>query len=233
MAAFQAAVTLSADMVELDVRRTIDGTLAIHHDPHLSDGRVVAEQHRHELPAEVPTLDEALAACAPLAVNIEIKNDETEPGWDRAAVVADDVAQLVERLGLAARVLVSSFDRASIDRLRVVAPALATALLVTGNDLVGRPVAVLAAELASAGHRALHPWYGSVDAALVTACHDAGLAVNTWTVDDPAAMRHLIALGVDGICTNQPDVLGRVLAEVSSEAAGPQDRRDADRRQVD
>ena len=56
------------------------------------------------------------------------------------------------------------------------------------------------------GHRALHPWVGALDRATVDACHAAGIAVNTWTCDDPERMRELIAWGVDGICTNVPDV---------------------------
>ena len=61
------------------------------------------------------------------------------------------------------------------------------------------------------GHRALHPYDPIVDAALVAACHAAGIEVNVWTVDDPARMVGLVALGVDGICTNVPDVALRVL----------------------
>ena len=44
-----------------------------------------------------------------------------------------------------------------------------------------------------------------------TRCHAAGLAVNVWTVDDPDRMVELVALGVDGIVTNVPDVALRVL----------------------
>jgi len=62
------------------------------------------------------------------------------------------------------------------------------------------------ARLSSAGHTALHPWYGTVDGALIDDCHAHDLAVNVWTCDDPDAMRRLVEWGVDGICTNLPDV---------------------------
>jgi len=56
------------------------------------------------------------------------------------------------------------------------------------------------------GHRALHPHHEAVTASLVDRAHEVGLAVNTWTVDDPGRIRELAAMGVDGIITNVPDV---------------------------
>src|SRR5258708_30567760 len=72
--AFRAAGPLGATWVELDVRRTADGRLAVHHDAHLSDGRAIVDMAARDLPSTVPSLAEALAASAPLPVNVEIKN---------------------------------------------------------------------------------------------------------------------------------------------------------------
>src|SRR5437763_431224 len=82
-------------------------------------------------------------------------------------------------------------------------PAVPTAWLTLPGLAAERAVAACV----EGGHRALHPHHLSVTAALVGAAHAAGVAVNTWTVDDPDRMAELIALGVDGICTNAPDVL--------------------------
>ncbi len=206
VAAFRRAAEMGADMVELDVRRSADGRLVVHHDPHLTDGRAVAATQADELPVTVPSLDEALDACAGMAVNIEIKNDAEEPGFEPDRALADDVATVVAARGDTDRVVVSSFDRASIDRLKEVAsPPLATAWLVT----VPPPDAV---EVAVAGaHQALHPWWQAVDLALVERAHAAGLAVNVWTCDDSEAMARLAGWGVDGICTNVPDMAIAVL----------------------
>jgi glycerophosphoryl diester phosphodiesterase len=72
------------------------------------------------------------------------------------------------------------------------------------------------ARAAAAGHRALHPFDATVDAAVVATAHAAGLAVNVWTVDDPERMIELASFGVDGICTNVPDVALTALARPSA-----------------
>jgi glycerophosphoryl diester phosphodiesterase len=58
---------------------------------------------------------------------------------------------------------------------------------------------------------AIHPYDTLVDTALVRRAHEAGLQVNVWTVDDPDRMAALIEMGVDGICTNVPDIARRVI----------------------
>ena len=161
VAAFRRAAEMGADMVELDVRRSADGRLVVHHDPHLADGRAVVATRADELPAAVPSLDTALDACAGMAVNIEIKNDPDEPGFEPDRALADDVAAAVAARGDTDRVVVSSFDRASIDRLREVAsPPIATAWLVS-SPASGRRRGACAA----GGHQALHPWWQAVDPA--------------------------------------------------------------------
>ena len=65
---------------------------------------------------------------------------------------------------------------------------------------------VTIAGVAAAGHVAIHPWVDRLDEAAVRRAHSLGLAVNVWTCDDPDRMRELMSWGVDGICTNVPDV---------------------------
>jgi glycerophosphoryl diester phosphodiesterase len=198
LAAFRAARRLGAGMVELDVRLLADGALAVHHDVHLPDGRRLPDLVRGDLPEHVPLLDEALAACEGMDVNVEIKNSATDPSYDPSAVVADRVAEVVNAAGVGGRVLVSSFDLATADRAK--ATGLASAWLVVAVPDDGIET------LLAHGLVALHPWHEFVTEDLVRRCHEHGLRVNAWTVDDPDRMRELAGWGVDGICTNVPDI---------------------------
>jgi glycerophosphoryl diester phosphodiesterase len=208
VAAMARAGALGADGVELDVRRTGDDQLVVHHDPRLTDGRVIREMRAAELPQHVPTLDAALDACAGMFVNIEVKNDPNEPDFDPSDWVARRVCMALSRRGGGPRWLISSFRFETVAACRHADPQLRTAWLVASADdeVVARTV--------SAGHLAVHPWVATLDQPSLRLAHSSGLAVNTWTCDDPARIRELIAWGVDGICTNVPDVALAVRKEM-------------------
>jgi glycerophosphoryl diester phosphodiesterase len=200
IAAFERAVAMGADAIELDVRRSGDDQLVVHHDAHLDDGRAIRSTERAALPAGIPDLASALDACAGVVVNIEIKNDPHEPDHDLGDWVARRVAAELERRGPDARWLISSFNRTTAVTCRRLLPGVPTALLTETATVAD------AERAARDGHAAIHPWHAAVDETFVLAAHDLGLTVNVWTCDDPDRMRRLIAWGVDGICTNVPDV---------------------------
>jgi glycerophosphoryl diester phosphodiesterase len=202
LAAFRRARDDGADLVELDVRLTVDGALAVVHDPLLRDGRVVAETDSFDLPDHIPLLDAALEACAGLVVNVEIKSSPREPGFDPTRRAADVLVEVLAARAGVDRVIVSSFDLGVIDRVRDLAPELETAYLVSfiANHTK------LVDQLVAKGHRGVHPWHLLVNRRLVARCHAAGLAVRPWTVDDLDRIAKLASLGVDAICTNVPAV---------------------------
>lgn len=203
--AFRAAGALGATWVELDVRRTVDGRLAVHHDARLPDGRAIVEVRAADLPASVPSLADALEACAPLGVNVEIKNSPTDVDFDPAAALVDVV--VADIAACTQSILVSSFHPGTLDRVRAIDPSIATALLTFElRDPQGTVDAVV-----SAGHAALHPFDATVNADVVELAHGAGLKVNVWTVDDPARIVALDDMGVDGIVTNVPDIAAAAL----------------------
>lgn len=205
LAAFRRAADLGSHAAELDVRRTADGVLVVHHNPDLPDGRLICSTPASELPDDVPTLDEALDACAPMWVNVEIKNDPSEPDFDPLDDIAVATVECLRRRSEAPENwLISSFRRETIDRCRDTDPAIPTAWLTPGvgpDDLD----AVLS-DLAARGHSALHPWEGLLTREIVEACHRHGLSINTWTCDDPDRMVELVSWSVDGICTNVPEI---------------------------
>jgi glycerophosphoryl diester phosphodiesterase len=98
------------------------------------------------------------------------------------------------------RWLVSSFRLATVNMVRRLSHDIRTAWLTYDLD------AGLIAKTVASGHSAIHPYVDGLGAESVRAAHSTGLVVNTWTCDDADRMRQLIAWGVDGICTNVPDV---------------------------
>ncbi|MDH4148771.1 MAG: glycerophosphodiester phosphodiesterase [Acidimicrobiia bacterium] len=212
--AFELARALGADGVELDVRVSADGGLAVHHDAHLADGRAIGDLRFDELPPHVPSLGDALAACAGMVVNIELKNDPREasfrPPAELAARLGATLAPLVAPA--AASLLISSFHRPTVDALAEATPGRRSALLVERGLLD----AAFLASLADAGHVALNAGDVLVDAVLVDAVHVAGLELYVWTVDSPVRIAELGGWGVDGVISNRPDVARAALAGLGS-----------------
>lgn len=205
LAAFRGAIDQGADGIELDVRRTADGALAVCHDDTLPDGRVLVEVDSDDLPELMPVLAAALDACRPLAVvNIEIKNWPDDKDFDPTERLAADVVDLLRSRGELddGRSLVSCFHLPTIDRVHELAPGLATAWLLGMVE----DVTALIDRVTARGHVAIHPHHAFVDESLVDVAHAAGIAVNTWTCDDPDRIRWLADVGVDAVVTNVPDV---------------------------
>jgi len=142
-------------------------------------------------------------------VNIEVKNWPLYPDFDPDEVLAEAVVTTLAERGGRDRVLVSSFGSGAVDRVRALGPAVPTALLTA--VLPDEAVDGVVDQVEDAGHVALHPHHLTVSPHLVERCAGAGLAVNTWTVDDPDRVAALAALGVDGVVTNVPDVALRAL----------------------
>ena len=188
--AYRLAREMGADGVELDVRQG----LALRHD------------HRPEPPAPGdPLLADALDELAGLFVNIEIKNLPGEPDHDETEAVTGDVIALLAGRGWTDRVLVSSFSLSTINRVKQLAPDCPTGFLVTippDADVAGRTIE----RARRHGHDAIHPHHTGVTPRLVELARAAGLAVHTWTVNDPQRMRDLADMGVDSIMTDVPDV---------------------------
>ncbi len=207
--AFAAAGRLGADAVELDVRRTAAGVLVVHHDPRLDDGRVIAELPAGDLPAHLPALGDALDACRGMWVNVEIKNDPSEPDFDPTDSIADATMELLVARGEHDRWLISSFRIETVDRCREIAERLGVPIR-TAWLTVAVPDDVVEL-LAARGHVALHPWVQLLGRHVLEQCRAAGIAVISWTCDDPVRMAELIEWGIDGICTNVPDVALSVL----------------------
>jgi glycerophosphoryl diester phosphodiesterase len=205
LAAFRAAARLGADAVELDVHATADGALLVHHDetiggthhiPHLSARQLQGLRLANGEP--IPTLPQALdAAGASLQVCVEVKS--LAPRFD------DRLLDALDRGPNPAGYAVHSFDHRIVRRLGLARPALPRGVL--SSAYLVRPLAALE----DAGATVLWQERTMVDRGLVDTVHHAGFRIVVWTVNHPDDMRRLVGLGVDGVCTNFPDVARRTV----------------------
>lgn len=216
LASFRKAIEMNADGIELDVHLSKDGELMVGHDERIdrcSNGtgeimdmtcaELKSYDYSYKFPEyrgeTMPTLREVfeLIAPTPLTVNVELKTtDHDYPGIEQKCI------DLAEEMGMTDRVLYSSFNPASLERLHALNPALPTALLYEG--LMPNITTIAAGSF----WVALHPEFiDMLPEGHVDAIHRMGLAVNTWTVNEPEDIRSLILLGVDAIITNKPDLV--------------------------
>jgi glycerophosphoryl diester phosphodiesterase len=235
LAAFDLAARLGADALEIDVRRTRDGEAVVFHDeetarltgqPGTIEARTLAEVRAldagfgftpdggatfpfRDTGLGVPTLAEVLARYPGLRLNVDAKTDD--------APLAEVLADVLRRAGAVARACVGSFHDAQAERLGALLPGYARYLPERAATCH-----VMAAKAGGGGEEcpggfelaSLPLRMGDllvVDAAVVGYFHGLGLRVNAWTVDDPADMRELLRLDVDGIVTDRPDLLREVL----------------------
>ena len=236
MPAFRYALELGAGALEMDAHITADGKIVISHDP---DGARLAgvraairdtqcsDVQRWDLGKNflgpggerfsgrgyrIPTLEEVLVELPNVPINIDIKQHKPS--------MVEPLLSLLRRLRVEERVLLASFDSRTLGEVRRAHYAGPTAL--GQRELMGLlllPGAVLSL-MPHRGDAAQIPTHaGRIPLGtrrVIDKCHELGLRVDYWTVNDPDEARRLLDLGADGIMTD--DV--RRIAPVFRERAG-------------
>ena len=232
--AFERAAALGVDVIETDVRVTADGELVVFHDESVERttdgaGRVgaltLAELKRldaayrfspdggRSFPVRgsgvtVPTLREVFAALPQMRFNIEPKQ--------AVPPLAAPLCRLIREYGMTERVLIASFRGATLDEFRRECPEVATSAA-TGEvaSFLTLQGAGLAASYSPEMQALQVPeQVGSLRVLtrnFVEAAHGRNLRVHAWTVNAEGDMRRLVEMGVDGIMTDYPDQLLKVL----------------------
>ncbi len=217
--AFTRAIEMGADGVELDVHRTDDDVLLVHHDADIPGLGIISDLSAQVIRSErhdIPTLDEVFSACPNCIINVEIKNALGDLDYDESNRVADLVVDAVANQPRPDDVIVSSFNIASIDRVKDLSPALRTGFLVSPTlDLT-----TAATLTCDHGHNAVHPFIlmlgGELGSEFTETAHSLGLSVNVWTVNEASDIEHSIKIGVDAIITDVPDLAKAVQRSVTS-----------------
>lgn len=229
MVAFGGSLEAGADHLETDLHLTADGRLVCFHDPTVdrtTDGRGPVGSHtlaelrrldagyRHRLDGRfpfrgkglrIPTLGEVLATFPEVGLVVDVKEDGLE----------EPLCELLARMDAWHRVIVGGFSDLRLLKMRRMSEG--RALISAG------PASVRAWWLGSRIGLGGPTWFSALqiptssnglqvaDRRLVAAAHDRGVAVHVWTVNQPAEMDRLWAIGVDGIITDRADVARRPL----------------------
>src|SRR5581483_6423438 len=183
----------------------------------VAPGRPDAEYvHRGKAPDDhefgVATLREVLEAFPGVFLNLDIKQTAPDVKPYEAALAA-----LLREYGRADDVIVASFLDHATDAFSQVAPEISTSFGTMGTAQFWRAVQD-GEEPPPSRHHALQvpPSFGDrtvVDQRFVEVAHANDIAVHVWTIDDAAEMERLLALDVDGVMTDKPSVLARVLSK--------------------
>jgi glycerophosphoryl diester phosphodiesterase len=215
LAAFRSAIALGVDGVELDVRRTRDGVLVVHHDP-MAGPLVIAHNERSALPDYVPTLVQALESLEGVAVNVEIKNGRgAAEDYDGTGELARQVLNTIDEAGWSEKVSISCFDLATCALVRSSNRELSVAWLLW--DVVVRDALVQAHVL---GLNAVNPHFSTVTAEVVERARTLELDVNVWTVNAEADLERMTALNVTSIITDDPALARAVVSRESPTEVG-------------
>jgi glycerophosphoryl diester phosphodiesterase len=233
---FREGFALGGGVVECDVHASAEGTIVVIHDAvvdRTTDGMgPVAEKNVSELHnldagyrfspdggmtfpwrargVKIPTLEALYEAFPDAPFNIEIKG--------RRSGIEEAVFGQIEAAGAMERTLVVSDDQGTISRFRKASQGKVATASSTVELLRYWILHVLhLGGLYDPPCQALQPpekYTGvvpDVTRRFVREAHDRGFRVDVWTIDDEPAMRRLLSFGVDGILTDRPDVLARVV----------------------
>lgn len=228
--AFQGAIALGSDLLELDVHLTRDRTVAVIHDATLERttngagpvASLTAADLRRlrlrgpgaDLTSEpVPMFDDvlavAVAAPRPVGLLVEVKESDTGARYEG---LEELVLAALARAGLQAQATVMAFNPDVIARVRALAPRAGTTLLVERDAVEragARPEHAVDWAIA-AGVTDLGLEYTLADERVVVAAHAARLSLGVWTVNDATTIRRMLELGVDIITSDRPDLAKRV-----------------------
>lgn len=233
MYAFERAVKMGADMLDMDVNMTQDGVLVVIHDDSVDrttdgQGKVKdlsleqvqkldagwywpqesTESDPHPFRGQgirIPTLEEVFKAFPKTPMTIEIKQDEPS--------IAQPFCELLRKYDMTDKVIIPSFIERAVIEFRAACPEVMTAMtesevrnLIFLGDLSGRAPQARALQVpTTAGPIQV------VTPGFVSFATGRGLVVQPWTINEEVEMRSLIRMGVHGINTDRPDLLMKVL----------------------
>lgn len=213
LAAFNKAIEIGVDAIELDVHGTADGEVVVIHDPSLDRttnlrgpvnqttletikqadaGRWFNAQFTGE---PVPTLAEAFECIAGKAMTVlEIKDP----------LIAEAVVEKICGMNVLEQVVIISFHISVLQTVRQLEPRIPTGWLIGSNNDNTHPIQ-LCQQISSLGSSLLNVNHRLITAEFAQEVYRRGITLWSWTVDDVDRMEEMLTFGVRGITSNHPD----------------------------
>lgn len=225
MIAFEKAVEMGAEMIELDVMMSKDGVAIVFHDAkldqHTNGSSYVKNYTLKELKKldagswfdsefsdqKIPTLEDVLKfASGKIALNIEIKTEAVSDNIRNG--IEQKILRLVKKYGMESHVLFSSFDYRAIQHLKKLDPKVSVALLYERKQsnrlLPHQLIEKYKVDAFNCSYRQLkRKWMADLN--------EYNIPAFVYTVDSKRRMQKLITGGITGIFTNKPDLLKSVV----------------------
>ena len=214
--AFEHAIELGADMLEFDVRLTADGNTVVIHDPTVdrtTDGTgaistmTLAQVRALDAGngAKIPTLDEVLDCAVPSGIQMNVQIYDA--GFDMAPLT-EKVVEALNDHGYDERAFIAS--RGDVVRLVKELDPKRPFCNLDGQTDAEESLK----QVAAVGGKIVQPFHPIVTPEYVERAHAMGMRLNVFYADDEKGMRWLMGCGVDGILTNQVELLLKVLGRI-------------------
>lgn len=222
MLAFEKAVELGANGIETDVQMTSDGVLVLIHDEYVNrttNGKGLVKDFTYEelkrldagswfdekyMSEKIPTAKELIIFAKEnnIILNLELKNGVViYPG------IEEKLIDMIYKYNYEDQVILSSFNHYSIVHCKEISKQIKTGLLYMAG--IYHPEVYCK----YTGADALHPYFHSINKEIITDAKNGGILVNPFTVNEEGCMKDLIEAGVDGLITNYPDRLKKILLD--------------------
>lgn len=219
MPAFARAVQMGADGIETDVHLSKDGIPVLIHDESLnrttSGKGLVKEYTVHELKkldagswfsshfkhTPIITLEEFLRWVKPYPVLINLELKTNVINYEQ---IEQRVCQLIESYNMTERTILSSFNPASLSRVKEIQPAIQTAFLTS------QKIKHIISFLHDIHADALHVKYRIVNKDMIDMLRDENIPVRVYTVNRTSRLTRCFKWGCDGVVTDVPDLAHRI-----------------------
>ncbi len=223
--AFERAIEMGATMLELDLYLSRDGHLVVSHDSEVGQGTRSSGRVAELTLAEIQQFDAGLGERVPsLADVVELARGRIQLYIElKGQNTPEPVVDLLRAVDFREQVIVGSFYPWLPQKVKFLEPAIRTSVLIRGQDreidFVEWAVAVQADYVHPCWEHASPTPHKLLTPTLIAAIRQRDLGIIIWHEERPAELRALVRMDVDGICTDTPDQLTKILQEYEEEVA--------------